>query len=132
VDYATWATTSNVQGGPSDDDDHDTISNFMEFLHGSRPDAAGEAPELQINVQNLEINGEIDDYLVITYQKSLNALGRLTIELSSDLVTWTSGSNLTELLTQVDNGNATTTVTVRLKNPVSAQGDLFFARLRGE
>ena len=132
VDYATWATTSNVQGGPSDDDDHDTISNFMEFLHGSRPDAAGEAPELQINVQNLEINGEIDDYLVITYQRSLNALGRLTIELSSDLVTWTSGSNLTELLTQVDNGNDTTTVTVRLKNPVSAQGDLFFARLRGE
>ncbi len=132
VDYASWATTSNVQGGPDDDDDHDTISNFMEFLHGSRPDAAGDAPELQINVQSLEINGETDDYLVITYQRNLNALGTLTIELSSDLVTWTSGPDLTELLTQVDNGNATTTVTVRLKNPVSTQGNIFFARLRGE
>ena len=132
MDYASWATTSNVQGGPDDDDDHDTISNFMEFLHGSRPDAAGDAPELQINVQSLEINGETDDYLVITYQRNLNALGTLTIELSSDLVTWTSGPDLTELLTQVDNGNATTTVTVRLKNPVSTQGNIFFARLRGE
>ncbi|MDP7106886.1 MAG: hypothetical protein QGH41_07390, partial [Roseibacillus sp.] len=63
---------------------------------------------------------------------NLNALGTLTIELSSDLVTWTSGPDLTELLTQVDNGNATTTVTVRLKNPVSTQGNIFFARLRGE
>ena len=131
VDYASWAATSNVQGGPNDDDDHDTISNFMEFLQGSRPDAAGDAQGLQVSAQRLEVNGEEGDYLVITYQKNLNALGTLTIELSSDLITWNSGSNLTELLTQVDNGNGTATVTVRLKNPVRTPGRSF-ARLRGE
>ena len=131
VDYVSWAATSNVQGGPNDDDDHDTISNFMEFLHGSRPDAAGDAPGLQVSAQRLEVNGEEGDYLVITYQRNLNALGILTIELSSDLITWNSGSNLTELLTQVDNGNGTATVTVRLKNPVRAPGRSF-TRLRGE
>ena len=71
------------------------------------------------------------DYLVITYQKNLNALGTLTIELSSDLITWNSGSNLTEFLPQVDNGNGTATVTVRLKNPVRIPSRSF-ARLRGE
>jgi hypothetical protein len=131
VDYVSWAATSNVQGGPNDDDDHDTISNFMEFLHGSRPDAAGDAPGLQVSAQRLEVNGEEGDYLVITYQRNLNALGILTIELSSDLITWNSGSNLTELLTQVDNGNGTATVTVRLKNPVRTPGRSF-TRLRGE
>ena len=131
VDYVSWAATSNVQGGPNDDDDHDTISNFMEFLHGSRPDAAGDAPGLQVSAQRLEVNGEEGDYLVITYQRNLNALGTLTIELSSDLITWNSGSNLTELLTQVDNGNGTATVTVRLKNPVRTPGRSFI-RLRGE
>ncbi|MCH2064115.1 MAG: lamin tail domain-containing protein [Roseibacillus sp.] len=131
VDYASWAATSNVQGGPNDDDDHDTISNFMEFLHGSRPDAASDAPGLQVSAQRLEVNGEEGDYLVITYQKNLNALGTLTIELSSDLITWNSGSNLTEFLTQVDNGNGTATVTVRLKNPVRIPSRSF-ARLRGE
>ena len=131
VDYVSWAATSNVQGGPNDDDDHDTISNFMEFLHGSRPDAAGDAPGLQVSAQRLEVNGEEGDYLVITYQRNLNALGILTIELSSDLITWNSGSNLTELLTQVDNGNGTATVTVRLKNPVRIPSRSF-ARLRGE
>ena len=131
VDYDSWAATSNVQGGPNDDDDHDTISNFMEFLHGSRPDTAGDAPGLQVSAQRLEVNGEEGDYLVITYQKNLNALGTLTIELSSDLITWNSGSNLTELLTQVDNGNGTATVTVRLKNPVRIPSRSF-ARLRGE
>jgi len=131
VDYDSWAATSNVQGGPNDDDDHDTISNFMEFLHGSRPDTAGDAPGLQVSAQRLEVNGEEGDYLVITYQKNLNALATLTIELSSDLITWNSGSNLTELLTQVDNGNGTATVTVRLKNPVRIPSRSF-ARLRGE
>ena len=132
VDYATWAATSNVQGGPSDDDDHDTVSNFMEFLHGSNPNSADTTRELQISVESLEINGQVDDYLIITYQKNLNALGTLTIELSSDLVTWTSDPNRIEPLTQVDNGNGTATVTVRPENPVSAQGNIFFARLRGE
>jgi hypothetical protein len=132
VDYATWAAGRNVQGGSSDDDDHDTVSNFMEFLHGSNPNSADPDPELQISVESLEINGQVDDYLLITYQKNLNALGTLTIELSSDLVTWTSDPNRIEPLTQVDNGNGTATVTVRQENPVSAQANIFFARLRGE
>ncbi len=132
TDYATWAARRNIQGGASDDDDLDTISNFMEFLYGSDPGSPNSAPELELSMENLEVDGENDDYLVVTYQKNLEALGSLTVELSADLVTWFSDSNLTEPLAQVDNGNGTATVTIRLKNPVSTQGGPFFARLRGE
>ncbi len=132
TDYATWAARRNIQGGASDDDDLDTISNFMEFLYGSDPGSPNSAPELEISMENLEVDGEIDDYLVITYQRNIEALGSLTVELSADLVTWSSDPDLTELLTQSENGNGTATVTVRLKSPVNSQGGPFFARLRGE
>ena len=104
----------------------------MEFLYGSDPGSPNSAPELEISMENLEVDGEIDDYLVITYQKNIEALGSLTVELSADLVTWSSDPDLTELLTQSENGNGTATVTVRLKSPVNSQGGPFFARLRGE
>ena len=73
----------------------------------------------------------IENYLVLTYQENLNALGALTVEISSDLVTWSSDPGLTELLTQVDNGDGTVTVTVRLASPVNPSGESYFARLRG-
>ena len=131
VDYASWASTHGLQGGPDDDDDNDDLSNFFEYLAGSRPDLIGDAPTIQPSVQSFEIDNVIDDYLVISYQKSLSALGTLTLELSGDLITWTSDPNLTELLTQIDNGDGTATVTVRLENPVNAAQDVYFARLRG-
>ena len=74
---------------------------------------------------------EIGNYLVLRYQRNLDARGTLTVEVSSDLVTWTSDPDLTELITEVDNGDGTATVTLRLANPVSPGGAPYFARLRG-
>ena len=73
-----------------------------------------------------------ENYLVLTYQENLNALGALTVETSSDLVTWSSDPDRTELLTQVDNGDGTVTVTMRLASPVNPSGESYFARLRGD
>ena len=72
-----------------------------------------------------------ESYLVLTYQQNLNALGALTVEISSDLVTWSSDPGLTELLTQVDNGDGTVTVSLRLASPVNSSRESYFARLRG-
>ena len=58
-------------------------------------------------------------------------MGALTVEISSDLLTWTSDPDLTEFLTQVDNGDGTATVTLRLADPVGPAGEPYFARLRG-
>ena len=132
TDYAAWSLDYNLAGGPGNDDDSDGISNFMEFLYGSRPDLASDAPGPRIDVENLEIDGVIKNYLVLTYRQNLNASGALTVEISSDLVTWSSDPNLIELLTQVDNGDGTVTVRLRLVSPVSPGGGPYFARLRGD
>ena len=132
TDYAAWALDYNLAGGPGNDDDSDGISNFLEFLYGSRPDLASDAPGPRIDVENLEIDGVIKNYLVLTYRQNLNASGALTVEISSDLVTWSSDPNLIELLTQVDNGDGTVTVRLRLVSPVSPGGGAYFARLRGD
>jgi hypothetical protein len=131
TDYAAWAVGYNLAGGPGNDDDLDGISNFLEFLYGSRPDLASDAPGPRIEVENLEIDGVSESYLVLTYQQNLNALGALTVEISSDLVTWSSDPGLTEILTQVDNGDGTVTVSLRLASPVNSSGESYFARLRG-
>lgn len=131
TDYAAWAVGYNLEGGPGSDDDLDGISNFLEFLYGSRPDLASDAPAPRIEVESFEIDGMIENYLVLTYQENLNALGSLSVETSSDLVTWSSNPGQTEPLTQVDNGDGTVTVTVRLASPVNPSGESYFARLRG-
>ena len=131
TDYAAWASGYGLPGGPGSDDDLDGISNYLEFLYGSRPDLASDAPGPRISVENLEIDGVVDNYLVLTYQRNLNAVGALTVEISSDLLTWTSDPDLTEFLTQVDNGDGTATVTLRLADPVGPAGEPYFARLRG-
>ena len=132
ADYATWAAVYDLPGGPGGDDDRDGISNFLEFLYGSRPNLASDSPGPRVGIENLEVDGVINNYLVLTYQRNLNALGGLTVEISSDLVTWSSDPDLTELISQVDNGDGTATVALRLAAPVGLSGEPYFARLRGD
>ena len=131
-DYDNWAADRRLEGGPDDDDDSDTISNFMEFLHGSDPVSANQRPLLELRLENLEINNVTNEYLVISFQRNLQARGSLYVELSDDLVVWQSGAGLTEILGQVDNGDGTATVTVRLITPPEPTNRTRFIRLRGE
>ncbi len=131
IDYGSWAAGYDLPGGPAGDDDLDGISNFLEFLYGSRPDLAADSPGLRIGVESLEIDGTTDSYLVLTYQQNRNALGTLTVETSGDLVTWNSDPDLTETLGEVDNGDGTATVTLRLSTPMAPGGEPYFVRLRG-
>ena len=104
----------------------------MEFLHGSDPVSANQRPLLELRLENLEINNVTNEYLVISFQRNLQARGSLYVELSDDLVVWQSGAGLTEILGQVDNGDGTATVTVRLITPPEPTNRTRFIRLRGE
>ena len=73
-----------------------------------------------------------NEYLVISFQRNLQARGSLYVERSDDLVVWQSGAGLTEILGQVDNGDGTATVTVRLITPPEPTNRTRFIRLRGE
>ena len=132
VSYAEWAASHGILGGPGDDDDFDAVSNFLEYLYGSRPDLADDAPGIRVAVQPVEVGGVTDEYLTVVYQVNLEAEGSLRVEVSSDLLSWSDDPTLTDLVSSVDRGDGTATVTVRLALPVGPGRDEFFVRLRGD
>ncbi|MFP6874108.1 MAG: lamin tail domain-containing protein, partial [Verrucomicrobiales bacterium] len=127
ITYAAWAALNGVQGEPGDDDDGDAISNYLEFLFGSRPDLASDAPVPSAGVQSIGAT----NYLTITFRKNLAADASLSVELSGNLATWSSSAEMLEPLSSVDNGDGTATVTVRLAEPISPGSRQVFLRLRG-
>jgi len=132
LDYDTWAAGFNLQGGALDDDDGDRVLNFFEFLYGSRPDDGSEAPVPSASIQPIDVGGNLDDYLTITFQMSLDAIGAsLAVEVSSDLTNWSGDQALTEMVSSTNNGNGTATVVIRLADPVNNSEDQIYLRLRG-
>lgn len=129
--YDTWASGFALQGGPLDDDDGDQLLNFFEFLHGSSPVDSSDAPRPVASVQSLEIDGATSDYLTLTFNENSGIRGSLIIEVSTDLKNWSSDSSLTEIVSEIDNGNGISTVTIRLASPIGADQDKTYLRLRG-
>ena len=129
--YDTWASDFDLQGGPLDDDDGDQLLNFFEFLHGSSPVDSSDAPVPMASVQAIDVGGSTDDYLTLTFNKSAGIDGVLTVEVSSDLANWSSDRSLTELVSSTDNGDGTSTVRVRVADPISPEQGRIYLRLRG-
>ncbi len=127
ITYAAWAALNEVKGEPGDDDDGDDISNYLEFLFGSKPNLASDAPAPSTGITRVGNN----DYLTITFRKNLAADGQLNVEVSEDLATWSSSPALFQTLSSTDNGDGTATVTLRLAGPVETLTRNVFLRMRG-
>ncbi|NIP98395.1 MAG: hypothetical protein GWO24_35280, partial [Akkermansiaceae bacterium] len=69
---------------------------------------------------------------VVTFRENLEALADLTVEVSGDLITWSSDPAMTELVSRVDNGDGTATVTVRMSERIDPGQRQFFVRLRAD
>jgi hypothetical protein len=130
--YAAWAASSGAQGGPGDDDDQDGLSNFWEFLFGSRPDLASDAPGFSLTIRRADVDGQADDYLFLTYRRNLLANASLTVEVSRDLIHWTANPAMIKPVAQTDNGDGIATVTHRFARPVGQGQHRAFFRLRGQ
>ncbi|MEE2946918.1 MAG: lamin tail domain-containing protein [Verrucomicrobiota bacterium] len=128
--YAAWAASSGAQGEPGDDDDQDGLSNFWEFLFGSRPDLASDAPEFLLTIQHTDVDGQADDYLFLTFRRNLLADASLTVEMSHNLIHWTADPNMIKPVAQTDNGDGTATVTHRFARPIDQGQHRTFFRLR--
>ena len=61
----------------------------------------------------------------------MDAEGLLELELSGDLANWSSSPELFETLSITDNGDNTSTITIRLANPVRELNRQVFLRMRG-
>jgi hypothetical protein len=82
-DYGTWAAALGVTGGPTDDDDHDGLSNFAEYAFGIDPrDSGSVRTVIMVALKN---SGSL------TYTRRKNSLTNLsyTVWTSTDLDDWT-------------------------------------------
>jgi hypothetical protein len=129
--YTAWAASNGIKGKPNDDDDRDGLSNYWEFLFGSRPDLASDAPVFGLTVQSIDVDGVVNDYLFLTFRKNLSANASLTVEVSSDLITWSPDPATIKPVSKADNGDGTATVTFRFGDPVGQGQSRNFIRLRG-
>jgi hypothetical protein len=100
--YETWANFYDLQGGPSDDDDQDGLSNLYEYgVDGNPSDAQDQGTSPEFSVLNTE-GGNVFSYV---YPQRGGSSDELTyyLEMSTDLVsgTWTNagytvdGTNVT-------------------------------------
>ena len=129
--YDVWASEFLLQGGPLDDEDGDEIINFFEFLYGSSPLDPSDAPKPVASIQSLEIDGSTGDYFTLTFNENSATRGSLTVEVSNDLVNWSDDPSLTEMVSRIDNGNNTSTFTIRLASPIGTDQEKTYLRLRG-
>ena len=129
--YTAWAASNGIKGKPNDDDDRDGLSNYWEFLFGSRPDLPSDSPAFGLTVQSIDVDGVVNDYLFLTFRKNLSANASLTVEVSSDLITWSPDPATIKPVSKVDNGDGTATVTFRFADPVGQGQSRSFIRLRG-
>ena len=126
IPYDEWAAINLVEEGPEGDDDSDDVSNYLEYYFGSDPKLYADAPFASANVQRL---GE-DNYLTISFPRNTLADASVEVEFSLDLRTWTSESKSFETISNINNGNGVSEVTIRYMKPISNNSKKVFFRLK--
>ncbi len=104
--------------GDTADPDHDGISNLMEYAFGSDPTKADTSRLPTVSIQN--------GYLTISFiQRVAPTDLTYTVEVSSDMVTWNSGSSYTTQVSTISIDAATQRVLVRDNTLTSAAAKRF-------
>lgn len=126
-----WELThfaSLFSAGPADDDDHDGLTNFMEFAFGLDPAASSPSPLGAL--EQRRVNGI--NYMYFSYTRHVLAAEMVgfTIETSPDLLAWADAAAIAEELEPVQNLNGSVervTVRVELAEPEPSRQ---FVRMR--
>ena len=107
-------------GDPQSDLDHDGLVALLEHALGSNPTAVEPALVPKASVANIEVEGTFDSYLTISAQRNLGADDVfLTAQISDNLIDWHSDAEHVILLSEVPNGDGTSTVTWRSAHPLA-------------
>ena len=97
---ASWRASYDVRGSEDDDWDGDGVGDLVELALGT--DASDSSERAGITGF---ING---DRLAVMFQRPTNAPVLITVERSTDLVTWESGAGFVELFSSTPNPDGTT------------------------
>ncbi len=124
--YAQWRDASlagEPLNGPNDDPDHDGVTNLLEFVFGTPPGQASALPPAPTSF--VEIAGQ--SHLQISIPRLRNRLAAVTVEVSTDLINWSSGDTFT-----AEVSNAADVLVVRDKTPIGPGLPKRFMRLKAE
>ena len=127
------AALFGFQGDPDADDDSDGFSAFLEYALGSSDSVAGDSA-LESGIGAFLVDGETEEYMVVSHQRNLHAVNAVTIEpqLSGDLEEW-SGIPDVVFVSETDNLDGTSTVVYRSALPIGERASgREFIRLRVE
>jgi hypothetical protein len=117
---------------PDGDNDHDGTCNFLEYAFLTDPSRATAAPPPGYETVTIPGAGE---FPAISFRQRFDTEApQYVVEVSSDLTNWTSNADgpavTASVGSPVDNGDGTSTVTVRHVAPVSAAARTRFLRVR--
>ena len=128
TDFSAWSETNNVTGGPGGDDDNDSTRNDLEFFLLGNPHLSDTDILPRPDVQAIEVNGNVDDYLTLTFRYQPAAVGIASfVEFTDNLTDWPNMASF--LVTSTANPDGTVTATWRAATPLSLPRPLF-GRLR--
>lgn len=110
---------------PDADPDRDGFANVIELAFGSDPLVKSPASRPNVELENVDVSGQTDSYLTITFKRVPLLPGYLVRpQFSGNLQSW---SNASVLVSSVSNGDGTETVTYRDLLP--ATGSRRFSRV---
>ena len=112
------ATGIGFIGDPNVDDDGDGLSALLEYALGSSDSQSGDST-LSAGIEEILVGTETGNYLTISFLRNQHIINAFDIvaEVSADLVVWNSLPD-TVLVSDVDNGDGTSTVIYRSGIPV--------------
>lgn len=111
--------------GSNDDPDGDGLNNFTEYAFGLDP-SSGASVNPILNHSGLQNTG------TFSYTRVSNSILSYTIQISDDLLTWTTAT-ASQIETTPGPGAGVETVTVALQEPIDPpMGSQFFVRVKAE
>ena len=135
--FQTWsasmfgadATVPSV-GGETADPSSNGTPNLLEYAFGGNPLQTGTGPLPAVTTM---IGSDGKEHLSITFNELTNTPSlSYTVQVSSDLVTWNSGSTYTTVVSQTPDGTSLTRVTVTDNMALSSTGRRFIRIQVGE
>ncbi len=142
-DPNSWRSSVGIDGTPGDDDtipftgvasddlDGDGDSALIEYAMGASDGDGGSQRLPSGQVEFMDVDGVVDEYVVFEFTKNLAATGlTFSIESSIDIIGWTNVSADFDYLSTRNNWDGTATVRYRSVNPFPSDGERGIYRLR--
>ena len=124
--WQQWRDTELVgepYNGPNDDPDHDGGSNLLEFVFGTPPKQPGGPPATPVEM----VTSNSQRFQQIAVPRRADRLATLTVQVSPDLTSWTSGPTATAVISDTP-----TSLVTRDLTPLGVGASKRFMRVKAE